>query len=131
VIERCLLDTDILIEYLRGSQQAADFVESLTGDLLLSIITVAELYSGVRDELEEKSIEQFLLAFEVIAIDQTIARRAGLLRRDFRQSHGTGLADALIAASAEKAQATLVTFNDRHFQTPSLSDAGPRPRTVR
>ncbi len=115
MIERCLLDTDILIEYLRGGQQAADFIESLTGDLLLSIITVAELYSGVRDEPEEKSIEQFLLAFEVITIDETIARRAGLLRRDFRQSHGTGLADALIASSAEKAQATLVTFNKRHF----------------
>jgi hypothetical protein len=115
VIERYLLDTDILIEYLWGEQQAADFVESLSGVLLLSIITVAELYSGIRDALEEKSIEQFLLAFEVIAIDESIARRAGLLRRDFRQSHGIGLADALIAASAEKAQATLVTFNERHF----------------
>jgi predicted nucleic acid-binding protein len=100
-MERYLLDTDILIEYLRGEQQAADFVESLTGVLLLSIITVAELYSRVRDGLEEKSIEQLLLAFEVIAIDETIARRAGLLRRDFRQSHGTGLADALIAATVQ------------------------------
>ena len=115
MIERYLIDTDILIEYLRREQQAADFVESLSGVLLLSIITIAELYSGVRDDPEEKSIEQFLLAFKVIAIDESIARRAGLLRRDFRQSHGTGLADAFIAASAEKARATLVTFNKRHF----------------
>ena len=115
MIQRYLLDTDILIEYLRGSQQAVDFVESLTGVLLLSIITVAELYSGVRDATEEKSIEQFLLAFEVLTIDETSARIAGLLRRDFRQSHGTGLADALISASAQTAHATLVTFNKRHF----------------
>ena len=120
MIERYLLDTDIIIEYLRGSRQAAAYVESLAGDLLLSIISVAELYSGVRDVGEERSIEQFLLAFDMITIDETIARRAGLFRRDFRQSHGTGLADALIAASTENANATLVTFNERHF--PMIDD---------
>ena len=39
----------------------------------------------------------------------------GLYRRDYGQSHGTGLADALIAATAEENGATLVTFNQRHF----------------
>ncbi len=116
MIERYIFDTDIIVEYLRGSQQAAEFVDSIEGDLLLSTVTVAELYSGVRDEQEERSIEQFLLAFDVISIDEIIARRAGLLRRDFRQSHGTGLADALIAASAEQVRATPVTFNERHFR---------------
>ena len=118
--KRYLLDTDILIEYLRGREQAATFLESLTGDLLLSVITVAELYSGIRNALEEKSVERFLHTFEVISIDEVIARRAGLLRREYRQSHGTGLADALIAVSAENAHATLVTFNERHF--PMLDD---------
>ena len=43
------------------------------------------------------------------------AVRGGLFRRDYGKSHGVGLADALIAATAELAQATLVTLNAKHF----------------
>ena len=39
----------------------------------------------------------------------------GLYRRDYGRSHGTGLADALIAATSEENGADLVTFNRRHF----------------
>jgi predicted nucleic acid-binding protein len=44
-----------------------------------------------------------------------VARLGGLYRRDFRPSHGTGLADALIAATTEDNDVNLVTFNRRHF----------------
>lgn len=44
-----------------------------------------------------------------------MARRGGEYRRDYGPSHGTGLADALIAATAEAVGATLVTFNRRHY----------------
>ena len=53
-------------------------------------------------------------------VDAAIARRGGSLRRTFRQSHGTGLLDALIAATAEAHGARLVTRNLRHF--PMLDD---------
>jgi predicted nucleic acid-binding protein len=38
-----------------------------------------------------------------------------VLRRDYGHSHGTGLADALIAATAEREGAMLVTLNTAHF----------------
>jgi predicted nucleic acid-binding protein len=38
-----------------------------------------------------------------------------LFRRDYGKSHGVGLADALIAASAEMRGAVLVTLNRKHF----------------
>ena len=41
--------------------------------------------------------------------------QAGLWRRHYSRSHGTDLADALIAASVEEAGATLATLNRRHF----------------
>lgn len=40
---------------------------------------------------------------------------AGLRRRQYGRSHGTRLADALIAASADAVGGTLVTLNQRHF----------------
>ena len=118
--DRYLLDTDIIIEYLRGAKKAIEFVEGLSGELILSAITVAELWAGIKDYEEERSLNQFLLAFEVVGVDENITKRGGLLRREYRSTHGTGLVDALIAATAEREQAQLITFNVRHY--PMVSD---------
>ena len=113
--ERLLLDTDVLIEYLRGRGEAVEYLESLSSDLYLSVISVAELFAGVKGEEEERSLKQFHLAFVILPVTEKVARLGGLYRRDFRPSHGTGLADALIAATAEENGANLVTFDRRHF----------------
>ena len=113
--ERLLLDTDVLIEYLRGREAAVDWLEARTEELLVSAVTVAELFSGVRDDREERALERFLGAFEVVPVDLSIARLGGLLRRDHSPGSGTGLADALIAASVLRREAILVTFNRRHY----------------
>lgn len=118
--DRYLLDTDILIEYLRGAERAIQYLEGLDGELLMSAITVAELWSGVRGELEAEALERFTLAFRVVPVDEEIARRGGLIRQQYRASHETGLADALIAASALREEASLVSFNSRHY--PMISD---------
>ena len=113
--ERFLVDTDVLIDYLRGHERAIEFLEALKGDLLVSSITVAELYSGVRSAEEERALDQFLQAFLVVEIDQAIAKMAGSFRHAFSKSHGTGLADAIIAACAEDSQAVLISLNRRHY----------------
>lgn len=118
--ERLLLDTDVLIDYLRGQAQAVAYLEERTETLLVSAITVAELFAGVRGGKERTALAAFLSAFEIVAIDAAIARRGGGFRRDYGNSHNVGLADALIAATAERAQAQLVTLNRKHF--PMLTD---------
>jgi predicted nucleic acid-binding protein len=110
-----LVDTDVLIDYLRDEPNAVAYLEGLTEPAMVSTITVAELYAGVREGDERERLERFLLAFEVVAVDDEVAARGGLIRRDYGKSHGTGLADALIAASAELRSATLVTLNRKHF----------------
>lgn len=117
---RLLIDTDVLIDYLRGQAEAVDYLEAATESLLTSSITVAELFAGVREGKERVALSTFLKEFEVIGINAAIAEHAGLLRRDYGKSHGTGLVDALIAATTEHAQASLVTLNRKHF--PMLED---------
>ena len=85
---RFLIDSDVIIEYLRGSEQAIRYLESLEGGLCVSAITVAELYSGVRDDDEEDALERFLSAFDVIPVDETLARLGGLCRRSYRPGYG-------------------------------------------
>lgn len=117
---RLLIDSDLAIEYLRDRQEAIDYLESLEGSLLLSTLTVAELYAGVRGEREQHHLEQFLLAFQVLPVSQEVGRIGGLFRRNYGPTHGTGLVDALIGATAQLYRATLVTFNARHY--PMLND---------
>lgn len=110
-----LIDTDVLIDYLRGQADALSFLKKTRRKLRVSAATVAELYVGVREGAEREVLERFLGLLEAIPITPDIARQAGLWRRDFGRSHGTGLMDALIAASAELSGSTLVTLNDRHY----------------
>ena len=117
---RYLLDTDILIEYIRGQGRAIAYIDELDGDLLVSAATVAELYAGVRNSAEQQRMDDFLSAMLFIPVDQVIAKQGGLYRQKYGKSHGTGLVDALIAATADSVGANLVTFNRRHF--PMIAD---------
>jgi predicted nucleic acid-binding protein len=113
--KRLLIDTDVLVDYLREVAQAVRYLESLKDDLLTSSIVVAELYAGVRDGGERAALGSLLSLFEVIPIEASLAERGGLLRRDFSPRHGVGLADALIAATVEQTGSELVTLNAKHF----------------
>ncbi len=123
---RLLVDTDILVDYLRGQAAAATWLERQEADLLVSAITVAELFSGARGEREIRILDRFLLALAVLPATEEIARLAGQFRRDYGPSHSTGLADAFIAATAAVSGARLVTFNGRHF--PMLQVVRPYSR---
>ena len=115
--DQLLLDTTVLVDYLRDSDVAVKYLEEMGAEdhLLISAVTVAELYAVVRDGRELARLESLLSAFDIVPLDRAIAEKGGLYRRDYGPSHGTGLADALIAASAAARLATLVTLNKRHF----------------
>ena len=114
--EKYLVDTDVLIDYIRGNPKAANFLENTDISLLISAISVAELYAGVREGKEREEIESFISAFEFIPLSLEISKKGGLFRRDYGKSHGLGFADSLIAASAIHTDSTLVTLNTKHFQ---------------
>lgn len=115
-----VVDTDVLIDYLRDQPDAVAFLEGCAQPLAVSVVSVAELYVGVREGEERRRLDAFVAAFDALPLEREAAVRAGLWRRRYGPSHGTGLADALIAASVEAAGATLATLNRRHF--PMLAD---------
>jgi predicted nucleic acid-binding protein len=110
-----LIDTDVPIDYLRDYPDAVRYMESQEEQFLISAITAAELYAGVREGEERARLDGFLLAFEIVPLDLRLAIQGGLYRRDYGKSHGVGLADALIAATAAQREVPLVTLNRRHF----------------
>ena len=109
-----LIDTDVLIDYLKSVPQAITFLEGLPEPVFVSAVSVAELYGGVRDP-ERPALDSFVSTLEILPVDHEIAVRGGLFRRDYGRSHGVQLSDALIAATADAHGATLVTLNRKHF----------------
>jgi predicted nucleic acid-binding protein len=110
-----LIDTDVWIDYLRGHPQAVAFVKKLPERVWISAVSVAELYVGVREGAERLALEQLLSTLNVIDVNSAIAAQGGLLRRDWGKSHGVGLNDALIAATAQAFGSRLFSLNLKHY----------------
>jgi predicted nucleic acid-binding protein len=110
-----LLDTDVLVDFLRGHAVAVAYVKAQADRIILSSIVAAELYAGVRDDEDLARLDDLLSLFPTIPVTAELARSAGLYKRDYSPSHGVGLADALIAATAEAEQAELKTLNVKHY----------------
>ena len=113
-----LVDTDILIDFERGVEQAADCLDRLEAQArpAISVVTQMELIVGCRGKQELNALDRFLKRFEIITIDAVIAETAVDLLRQFCLSHGLLIADALIAATALVLEAPLLTGNQRHFR---------------
>jgi predicted nucleic acid-binding protein len=105
------VDTAVWIDFLRGVPKAVAFVATLPHNACISSISVAELFAGVRDGQETQALTKLLDTLEIIELNRSIAQTGGLIRRDFGKSHGLGLNDALIAATAIHAKACLYTLN--------------------
>ena len=113
--EPLLVDTDVLIDFLRGDNKAVTFVNANSSRIILSSIVVAELYAGVKGEPELTVLENFVSLFPVIPVSSDIAKSGGLYKRDYGKSHGVGLADAIIAATCQAENAELKTLNIKHY----------------
>jgi len=110
-----LLDTDVLIDFFRGYSKAVTFVNKYSTRILLSSIVVAELYAGVKEGAEQIALENFVSLFRVIPVTAEIAKAGGFFKRDYGKSHGVGLADAIIAATAKAENVDLKTLNIKHY----------------
>lgn len=98
--QKQLLDTNILIDFLRGKKVAKKFLDQGDMHYIISTITVAELYAGVKGNEEKKLLKAFLKRFEIVPVTSLIAKNGGLIKNKYFRSHGVGIADAVIAATA-------------------------------
>jgi predicted nucleic acid-binding protein len=110
-----LLDTSVLIDVLRGSQPAVDWLASLQEVPSCSELTRAEVLRGVRSP-ERWRTDRLLTSLRWVAVDEPISRRGGELGRQYRRSHrGLSIVDFLIAGTAQLVHAELATANFRHY----------------
>lgn len=120
-----LVDSDVLIAHLRGVEAAHNWLRKarIAGPLAVSVVSIAGLTGGMRST-ERREVWGLLSSLRAEPVTELVARRAGEFMRQYRRSHqGIGIADYLIAATAELRGQQLATLNARHF--PMFADLRP------
>jgi predicted nucleic acid-binding protein len=116
-LPKILLDSDVIIEWLRGHppyvEQIATLIEQ-HAELFWTSVSVAEIYAGLRKNEEEVVANLFLL-LEPVEITIEIGKKAGRYLNAYSKSHGVELGDALIASCATTEGLELWTLNKKHY----------------
>ena len=117
-----LVDSDYVVDYLKGRPAAIPLLDSLVPEgLAISIITYAEVYEGIyygrTPQQYRRIFRRFLQGVQVLGISRPVAERFAILHGELRAQ---GLLiphpDLFIAATAVHHGLTLVTRNIRHFE---------------
>lgn len=118
------LDTDVLVDLLRGREPSVGAVRALEdslAELATTAVTAFELYYGAlksaRAQENLDAVRGLLDRLRVIEIDEGVAELAARhLRRLESVGQPVELADLLIGCAALSRGMTLVTWNIEHFR---------------
>ena len=115
-MEKIVLDTNTLIEILKGNQTVISKLESLETGFCISAITAMELYYGALNKAELFQLKKFILLFEVIELSENISSISTELIFEYAKSHSLAIPDGLIAATAIDHNLKLYTLNLKDFR---------------
>jgi len=113
-----LVDTDVLVWYMRGDEKANRAIRNLKG-FSISVVTYMELVQGLRNKEELNLLRNSLKRWKagIIYINEEISAKAMFLVEQYYLSHSIQLADALIGATAVIYGLPLLTANTKHYKT--------------
>ncbi len=108
---KAVFDTNILVDYLNGIEEAKSELNRYRTKLV-SVITQIEILVGVGNEREESAVRAFLSTFQIKELTAGIAEEAVKVRRDTRMK----VPDAIVCATAREEGCLVVTRNKRDFK---------------
>lgn len=114
-----VLDSNVLIEFLRKANKADTVLFRLTYDYLfsVSVITLFELQIGIRSDQHQQDYQTLMSNFEVLSIDEFCITKAVEVYRFLKSRNAqVELTDLLIGATAIRYNLPLATLNQKHFE---------------
>jgi len=114
VAKNYLVDTSVIVDYLRGSKKAASFLNS-QNSVIISIITAAEIYQEAKNKKELNILKNLINRFKIVPLNANTCQLALTLLEKYTLSHHLLILDSLIAATVIENKLTLVTGNYKHF----------------
>ena len=116
-----LVDTDWIIDFLKGKQEVVEKLTVCADDgLAVSIISLAELFEGVHASTDPdrhmRGLDAFISGVEVLGVDREIAEEFGCQRARLRkQGRIIDNFDLIIGVSCVVHRLKLFTDNISHF----------------
>jgi len=120
-IRKVCLDTDIIIDYLRGKEYAKGLVEKLQlrfDQVAITAITMYELLVGVEymDGKDRAKVETIINTSNVLSFNEEASRESAKVSAELKKSgKQIGIADVLIAGICIHSDSFLLTKNIEHF----------------
>lgn len=113
---KLLVDTDIIIDYLKGVKPARELFKSKDIVIYCSILRRKELLSKVGlSDSERKKIMNLISRLKVLKIDNDINQKYMLLINRYGERQSS-IVDYLIAATAWAKNLPFLTRNIKHFK---------------
>jgi predicted nucleic acid-binding protein len=111
-----IIDTDVLIWYLRGNENAYQAIEN-SNKFSISVVTYIELVQGMRNKKELNILRKALQGWDakILYISEEISVKAMFFVEQHYLSHCIELADALIAATAVANGLPILTGNEKRY----------------
>ncbi len=127
-----LLDTDIMIDLLRGYPPALDFLDSRgENEILLPGFVVMELVQGCKNKIELKKLDKELLPYKKVWPSSKTCDDALAVFSKYHLSHSLGLLDALIGQMAVALNLPIHTLNQKHYSAiPNLKTIQPYKKSI-
>ena len=112
-----LCDTNIFIHAFNGRQSTIEKLQEIgLEDIVISVITVMELYQGMSNKTELAQMKSKIKYYDVIEIDHAVSKLAVKLIEGYKLSHSLQIPDAIIGATAVIYQIPLYTYNRKDFE---------------
>lgn len=111
------LDTDVLVDSLRGHEAAQRWLQS-SADQQFQIpgVVAMELVVGCRDQVDLRQAQKLLSTYTVVWAESAEFAQTFTILSKYRLKHGVSVPDCLIAAMSISRKARLYTFNRKHYQ---------------
>ncbi|MEK9149918.1 MAG: type II toxin-antitoxin system VapC family toxin [Candidatus Desantisbacteria bacterium] len=115
---RICIDTDLIVEYLRGRKPLADKVELalIRYECCLTSITAYELYLGQERMKKKQNLDSLMEHFRILPFDLDSAKMVAKIQSELRKKgEEIGLPDTLIAGICMINKIPLLTNNYGHY----------------
>jgi predicted nucleic acid-binding protein len=112
---KLLIDTDIIIDCLKGIRAARELFRTQNIDVYCSVLSKKELFSkpGLTSS-ERKRILALLSKMKILKIDADITSKYSILLEKYGENPSS-IVDYLVAATAWSKRLPLLTRNRKHF----------------
>ena len=112
-----VVDTDVLIWYMKGNENAYNAVEN-TENFSISVVSYMELVQGMRNKNELNTLRKALNGWnaKILYISEEISVKAMFFVEQHYLSHSIQLSDSLIGATAIAYGLPILTGNDKHYK---------------